>query len=425
MPKNRSSRPRRTARIAGAVSAAAALALAAAACGSSSGGSAAGSSPDPSASSVSSSSPGGTTFGLKGKPILIGTMGPVQSSTLSEPWIEQGAKIGAAAVNAAGGIDGRPVQVEFCDDHGTAQGGSVCAQQLLVQDKVTMMVGDDGTEEPALIPALSTANTISFGSMGASQQSLDSPRVFIIDPVEAEYWVMPRMFPAATRKVVYLPEESAIAQAAAKANLAYLPKGVTAAPPITIPSSATSMQQYCLEIKASGADTVIPTMNPDQVATLIQTCAQVGVTKALWAISTFEVTPQVVTVLSQLHEKNIITLGLGGGNVESEFASDIGKYGPMTGGMSNAIAEPAINAWLSYKLLPQLVKDAGSLNPTAIMDYLDKQAGFTTMGATAPINFTRTPISIMPRLKNLSATEAEAENGKVVVLNPRPFSLKM
>ncbi|MCL2583926.1 MAG: ABC transporter substrate-binding protein [Streptosporangiales bacterium] len=413
MPKNRSSRPGRTARIVAAAGTAAALTLAAAACGSPS-----------SASGSPGSSSGSTTFGLKGKPILIGTMGPVQSSTLSEPWIEQGARIGGAAVNASGGIDGRPVKVDFCDDHGTAQGGSVCAQKLLVQDKVTMMVGDDGTEEPALIPALSSASTISFGSMGASQASLDSSRVFIIDPVEAEYWVMPRMFPKTTHKVVYLPEESAIAQAAAKGNTAYLPEGVTAAAPITIPSSATSMQQYCLQIKSSGADTVIPTMNPDQVATLIQTCAQVGVTKVLWAISTFEVTPQVVNVLSQLHEKNVITLGLGGGNVEKEFAADIAKYGPKVGGITNTIAEPAINAWLAYKLLPQVVKGAGSLNPAAIRSYLDKQSAFTTMGATAPIDFTKTPISVMPRLKNLSATEAEAQNGKVVVLDPKPFSLK-
>jgi hypothetical protein len=39
------------------------------------------------------------------------------------------------------------------------------------------------------------------------------------------------MFPKTTRKVVYLPEESAIAQQAAKASTAFLPKGATAAPP--------------------------------------------------------------------------------------------------------------------------------------------------------------------------------------------------
>src|SRR5487761_1059230 len=63
---------------------------------------------------------------LSGAPILLGLMAPSQSNSLSEPWIAQGAKIAAAAVNAAGGIDGRPVKIDYCDDHGTAQGGAVC-----------------------------------------------------------------------------------------------------------------------------------------------------------------------------------------------------------------------------------------------------------------------------------------------------------
>jgi ABC-type branched-subunit amino acid transport system substrate-binding protein len=352
-------------------------------------------------------------------------MAPSQSNSLSEPWIEQAAKIGAAAVNAAGGINGRPVQVDYCDDHATAQGGAVCAQKLLVQDKVTMMVGDDGTEEPSLIPTLSTANTISFGSMGASLQSLTSPRVFIIDPVEAEYWVMPQMFPSSVHKVVYLPEESAIAQQAAKANVAFLPKGVTAAAPITIPSTATSLQTYCLQIKNSGADTVVPAMSPNQVATLIQTCYQLGVTSVVWALTTFEITPQAISVIAQYHARNLIVLGLGGGTVEQQFAADIAKYGPSVGGITNTIAEPAINAWLAIKLLPQVVKGAGSLDPATIMAWLNKQTAFTTMGATAPIDFTGTPIKAIPRLKNLSGTQAEVRGGKIVVVNPTPFALHL
>ena len=392
------------------------ISLLAAGCGSSS------SSNSAAGNTAASASP---SAALKGAPILLGLMAPSQSSSVSEPWDVQAAKIGAAAVNAAGGVDGRPVQIDYCDDHGTAQGGAICAQKLLVQDKVLMMVGDNGTEEPSLIPTLSTANTISFGSLAASLQSLESPRVFVIDPVEAEYWVMPQMFPSTTHKVVYLPEESAIAQEAAKANTAFLPKGVTAAPPITIPSTATSMQPYCLQIKASGADTVIPTMNPGQVATLVQTCNQVGVTNVTWAITTLELTSQTVQTITQLHAKNLVVLGLGGGTTEQQFAADVAKYGPQVGGITNTIAEPAINSWLAVKLVPEVVKGAGSLAPATIMAWLNKQKAFTTMGATAPIDFATTPIAQIPRLKNLSATKAEIENGKVIVLDPTPFSMHM
>ena len=235
--------------------------------------------------------------------------------------------------------------------------------------------------------------------MAASLQSLESPRVFVIDPVEAEYWVMPQMFPSATHKVIYVPEESAIAQQAAKANTAFLPKTITAANPVTIPSTATSLQPYCLQIKASGADTVVPAMNPDQVATLIETCNQIGLTNVLWAITTFEITPQAVQTLSSLRARNLIVLGLGGGIVEQQFAADLAKYGPGVGGITNTLAEPAINAWLAVRLLPQVVAGAGSLDPSKIIARLNQQRAFSTMGASAPINFTATPVAQIPRLK--------------------------
>lgn len=391
--------------------------LAAAACGSS-------------ASGGSGSAGTGTTQvqapaeGLKGSPIRLGVMAPSQSSAVaSSPWIPQAAKVGAAAVNAAGGLDGHPVQIDYCDDHGTAQGGSVCAQKLLVQDKVLMMVGDDGTQEPSLIPTLASANTISFGSMGASPQSLTNPRVFVIDPDEAEYWVMPQMFPKTTHKVVYLPEESALAQQAAKANTTFLPKGVTAAPPITIPSSATSFQSYCLKIKSSGADTVIPAMNVAQVPTLVQSCNQVGLTNVTWAFSSFEITPQLVATVSQLHIPNIAVLGLGGGGTEQAFKADVAKFGPSVGGLTDTISESSVNAWLAVKLLPQVVKGAGSLDAAKINAWLSKQTNFTTLGATAPINFAKSPIPQIPRLVNLSGTKGEIRGGKLVALSPTPYSL--
>jgi ABC-type branched-subunit amino acid transport system substrate-binding protein len=399
-----------------------AASLTVAACGSPSGGSGAAASSSAPASGGTAS--GDTTFGLKGTPILLGVMAPSQSSAVSsEPWIPAAAKIGAAAVNAAGGLNGHPVQIDYCDDHGTAQGGSLCAQKLLVQDKALMMVGDDGVEEPSLIPTLTTAHTFSFGSMGASPQSLTSPRVFVIDPDEAEYWVMPQMFGKTTHKVVYLPEESALAQEAAKANLAYLPKGVTAAPPVTIPSTATSFQSYCLQIKNSGADTVIPAMNVAQVPTLVQSCNQLGLTNVTWAFSSFEVTPQLVQVVSQLHVPNLTVLGLGGGNVQQRFQADVSKYGPAAGGITDTLSESSINAWLAVRLLPQVVKGAGSLDASTIFAWLNKQTNFTTMGATAPVDFAKSPIAQIPRLVNLSGAKGEISGGKLVTLNPVPYSL--
>jgi ABC-type branched-subunit amino acid transport system substrate-binding protein len=343
----------------------------------------------------------------------------VQTNAVSQPWIPQAAKIGAAAVNAAGGIMGRPVQIDFCDDHSSPQGAALCAQKLLVQDKVLMMVGDDGTQEPALIPTLSAANTISWASFGASLQSLQSPRVYILAPSEASYWVIPQMLPATTKHVAYVFPDVAIANAAVKATEAFFPKTIQITP-VTVPETVTNLQPICLQVKQSGADTGIMAINPDQVATLIQTCNQIGLSNLLWVIPSLQMTNQVLQTVTQLHQPNLAVLGYGGSAVP-DFAADVAKYGPQVGGITNTIGDDSIGAWLGVKLLAKIVPEVGSLDPTKIKAWLDQQTAFQTDGATAPIDFAATPITALPRLKNLSATKGVIQGGQAVVTNPTPY----
>jgi len=375
----------------------------------------------------SSATTSGSTTSGSGKlaaatPIKLGVMTGVQTSAVSQPWIPQAAKIAAAAVNAAGGIMGHPVQIDFCDDQATPQGAGLCAQKLLVQDKVLMMVGDDGTQEPALIPTLTTANTISWASYGASLQSLQSRRVYILAPSEASYWVIPQMLPKTTKHVAYILADSAISVAAEKATVGFFPKTIKITP-VTVPLTATAMQASCLQVKQSGADTAIVAINPDQVATLIQTCNQIGLTKLLWVIPSLQMTPQVLQTVTQLHQPNLAVLSFGGAAIQ-QFAADVAKYGPQVGGITNTVADDSIGAWLGVKLLAKIIPAVGSLNAAKINTWLGEQTAFQT-GATAPIDFAVTPIAALPRLKNLSATEGVIENDKLVVTDPAPFTIHM
>jgi hypothetical protein len=96
------------------------------------------------------------------------------------------------------------------------------------------------------------------------------------------------------------------------------------------------------------------------------------------------------------------------------LAADAAKYGPEVGGISNTDTDEAVNAWLSVKLLPSLIEGAGSINATAIMNYLNRQSAFSTGGATPPINFVSTAVSETPRLKDLCAFKGSIENGQVM-----------
>ena len=132
------------------------VALLAAACSSSSKSASNGAGANTSPTTAGGNASGGST--PSGTPIKLGLIASIQSTFNPEPYVPQAAKVAEAAVNAAGGVMGRPVQVVVCDDHETPQGASLCAQQLLVQDKVFMMVGNDGFEEAAVLPTISAQN---------------------------------------------------------------------------------------------------------------------------------------------------------------------------------------------------------------------------------------------------------------------------
>ncbi|MBV9043210.1 MAG: ABC transporter substrate-binding protein, partial [Acidimicrobiia bacterium] len=49
----------------------------------------------------------------------------------------------ASSINARGGINGRKLSVDFCDDKGSGDGNYACAQKLVEQDKIFSYLGNN------------------------------------------------------------------------------------------------------------------------------------------------------------------------------------------------------------------------------------------------------------------------------------------
>jgi ABC-type branched-subunit amino acid transport system substrate-binding protein len=77
---------------------------------------------------------------LSGSPIKIGLIIPV-GATISYPDTVAAAEGAARGVNKRGGIDGRPVQIDFCNDNFDPNKDITCARQL-VSDGVIGTAGD-------------------------------------------------------------------------------------------------------------------------------------------------------------------------------------------------------------------------------------------------------------------------------------------
>jgi ABC-type branched-subunit amino acid transport system substrate-binding protein len=381
----------------------------------------AGTTPSTTAASTTPSTAANQAAKPTGAPIKFGLMLPI-NAPVSQPYIETAAKIAAAAVNDAGGVLGRPVEIDVCDDQYTPQNAAVCAQKLLVDDKVLMMVGNPGQQEPSLTPVLDQANTVSWASFGASVDSLKSPRVYILAPNQVSYWAVPQLLPPGTKHVAFLrPVGVAVADTAFNGAKAYFPPEVQV-DSVGVPLDATDMQPYCLQLQSSGATVAVPQQNPGQVAKEIQVCNQIGLTNITWVIPSLQLTPDVIKTVSDLKQPNVVGLSYGGDRLQ-QWTAELAKYGPSVGVPADTVSDPTIGAWLGVHLAAEFLPKVGSLDGASIKAYLDKQNNFVT-GATAPIDFTATPVAALPRLKNFSVTKGGIKDGKLQVLDPAPVVVK-
>src|SRR5579875_2899471 len=78
------------------------------------------------------------TVRAAGEPIKIGII--AETSTLPGAAIPKGAEIAADAINASGGVGGRPIQLVVYDDHVSAVEGVRAFQRLATQDKVVAVI---------------------------------------------------------------------------------------------------------------------------------------------------------------------------------------------------------------------------------------------------------------------------------------------
>lgn len=115
-----------------------------------------------------------------GEPIKLMSTGTIESPVFSIPSIPLGAQLAVDEINAAGGINGRPLELVVCNDELDPNKASSCVQTA-VQEGVVALVGGLSVFEPLLVPLISAEDIPWIGL--ASGSDFDSPVLF---PVGAD-----------------------------------------------------------------------------------------------------------------------------------------------------------------------------------------------------------------------------------------------
>ncbi|SFU75885.1 amino acid/amide ABC transporter substrate-binding protein, HAAT family [Methylobacterium sp. 174MFSha1.1] len=204
--------------------------------------------------------------GQAAEPIRIGWLssltGPLSSAAIAE---NQGVQFAIKEINAAGGIDGRPLELLTRDTAGEPTKAVNLAQQLLFSDKVQFVIGPvNSGESLATVPIVARAGIpniiigtideltdpkkypLAFRAINTNRQWIEGGNAYALDVLKR-------------RKVAVIGDTSGYGTSSAKTAAALLEQaGVKPVYSVLIDPNKTDLTDEMTKARAAGADVVMP-----------------------------------------------------------------------------------------------------------------------------------------------------------------------
>jgi branched-chain amino acid transport system substrate-binding protein len=374
----------------------------------------------PSTSSASGRQSANAGPSLNGAPIKLLLIGqitdPVQGQPVPE--VASGAMAAADAINAVGGIHGRPLQITVCDDADNENKATTCAREAASIGAVAT-VADNTEWGTAVDPILLSEHIAVIGANPLTAADFSSPNVFPIEPggaatVAGEAMALSNA--GARHIVVARVDNPAAALVDTFVNAALVSRGLKVFKDVPVPATAPDLSSYVADATSGGADGILIAMDSNQGAQFIQALRSAGV-KIPIATASSAVPPTELSRLGAaangLYVSSDFRPIYAGGPGMSQFLSDMSKYEP-----SAALDDFSVNGWVSVeafdKALAQL-KLTDITNATVLAGM--KQVRNLDLYGIVP-NWSTIP-SKLPGLSqdfNPSVMLAKISGGKVVAL---------
>jgi ABC-type branched-subunit amino acid transport system substrate-binding protein len=407
------------------VIAALAAALALAACGSSKSNNSTGSTAAAPAAPAKTSTETGTVTpagqAATGTPIKAMTITSLDSQGPVYPNIAVTAKAYEKWVNARGGIGGRPLSVDVCDEHGKPTDAAACARRA-VSENVVAVVGSFSFLGTNIMPALTKAGIAAFGECC---------------PITAPQWTGKNSFPMGTQPLYAVALiKRAVADGCKKINAVIIDGAQGFVPPmknamkaygmsfgktVILPPTGQDYSPQVAESTSGGADCVVMIVSETPYVAWNQAWVQSGTTARMYG--------------PQGNLDNVSIKGLGNkldGSVIAGMYPDISTapWADYRQALKDANADPAndynslggLGTWAAYTGFKQVAEavtgGATKIDASTFMAQADKTTNLDTKGMLPVIDFTKPWTENPPfaRLFNRTAVYSTIKDGKVVPL---------
>jgi hypothetical protein len=320
-------------------------------------------------------------------------------------------------IDAHGGINGHPLKVITCDDHGDPNTAASCARQA-VSDNVTAVVGSFTSSE-SVIPILAAAHTAYFGTCCALYPAdFTSSNSF---PFGSQ-WALDVGLGAAAGSMCSrtglvnfdAPIKAIIDSLYASALKGYGKSLKTIA---YVPLTGADLSPEAAQV-SSGTDCTILSVTQAFIAQLLGPLQQSGATQRLFGLQG-NLSLQTCASYKSLCDNAIVDSVYPdmSSSVWSAYRAALKTYGAKPGLDYDSLG--GLGTWAAYIGFTNIVKNMhGPTTAAAFLNAASQTTDLQTGGLVPPLNFTKPfPVKTFARMFNPSVAYSVIKNGTIQPLD--------
>jgi ABC-type branched-subunit amino acid transport system substrate-binding protein len=374
---------------------------------------------------------GGVTAGGP-PPIRIGALVPVSSFGVA--YYASAFAAAVRGINSRGGVKGRPLVIDLCDDHSDPNQAQACARKL-VGDGVIATASNVSEFSMVEGPILDEAGIAQVGSEAISPEDFTLPTAFPLDGgifvqaagglVGVKRRGLRSLFPITIDTPAGRSLVGSVSQVARAA-------GVDVPGAAYIPEAATDLMPYVQAAMQSKADVVFPGLPPSvTIPFLVE--SRVAGARYVIMFPAGEFTPADIALMGgpkAVTENDIGFAALPPISAIDEFpalktfAADMDEE--LAAGDRSAAPEHrtggSVAAWLCIQIIAKLAAALPTIDAAGILNALRTSPTVDTLGLTPPWAPGRTGLPAMPRVTNLYGYLSSQKNGVEVLTDPAPLN---
>lgn len=329
-----------------------------------------------------------SSTGSSSETILVGGMAPLTSEVYTCPECKGGLEAAIGRINKDGGINGKKLELEFCDTKFTAAGEVNCARSL-VRDKVSAVLAPnapaDGTG--SVFKVFEQAKTPVIGGFGNTPAELESDVAF---PLSAglpgwEAGAVSALTSQGVTKIGLIVDNnpsSAYSAELIKDNIKNL-GGEFTADLVTDPTSDPTFATVAGKAVSSGAQGLVLGPTPGDFPKVVKALNQAGYKGKLSAITAI-LPPVIIEAMGPLAEGLLVTSQLAlptdtANPGVAKYLADINEFSPDT-----IVGEFSQFGWGATNLFAAVAETTDNYDAPSILTAMTELEGPVDLGITGP-----------------------------------------